>query len=139
MRAMGLDIGSVTVGVSLSDGLKMIASSYTVIRYENEDDALFKRIVDIIKEQEVDEVIVGMPYHMNGDFSEGCQRTRRFEEKIKELIDIKIVEVDERMSTVSAQNALLTFDVSRKKRKQVVDKVAATVILQSYLDRNSHF
>lgn len=137
MRAMGLDIGSVTVGVSLSDGLKMIASSYTVIRYEQENDELFQKIVDIIKEQEVDEIIVGMPYHMNGDFSLGCERTRRFEEKIKKLIDIKIVEIDERMSTVSAQNALLTFDVSRKKRKQVVDKVAATVILQSYLDRKS--
>lgn len=139
MRAMGLDIGSVTVGVSLSDGLKMIASSYTVIRYEQENEALFKQIVDIIKEQEVDEVVVGMPYHMNGDFSVGCERTRRFEEKIKELIDIKIIEIDERMSTVSAQNALLTFDVSRKKRKQVVDKVAATVILQTYLDRRSRF
>ena len=137
MRAMGLDIGSVTVGVSLSDGLKMIASSYTVIRYEQENEELFKKIVDIIKEEEVDEVIVGMPYHMNGDFSLGCERTRRFEEEIKKLIDIKIVEVDERMSTVTAQNALLSFDVSRKKRKQVVDKVAATVILQSYLDRKS--
>ena len=137
MRAMGLDIGSVTVGVSLSDGLKMIASSYTVIRYEVENDDLFKRIVDIIKEEEVDELIVGMPYHMNGDFSLGCERTRRFEEQIKKLIDIKIIEVDERMSTVTAQNALLSFDVSRKKRKQVVDKVAATVILQSYLDRKS--
>ena len=139
MRAMGLDIGSVTVGVSLSDGLKMIASSYTVIRYEVENDDLFKRIVDIIKEEEVDELIVGMPYHMNGDFSEGCQRSRRFIEKIKQLIDIKVVEIDERMSTVTANNALLAFDVSRKKRKQVVDKVAATVILQSYLDRNSRF
>ena len=137
MRAMGLDIGSVTVGVSLSDGLKMIASSYTVIRYEVENEELYQKIVDIIKEEEVDEVIVGMPYHMNGDFSVGCERSRRFIEGIKKLIDIKIVEIDERMSTVSAQNALLTFDVSRKKRKQVVDKVAATVILQSYLDRNS--
>ena len=137
MRAMGLDIGSVTVGVSLSDGLKMIASSYTVIRYEQENEELFQKIVNIIKEEEVDEVIVGMPYHMNGDFSLGCERTRRFEEQIKKLIDIKIIEVDERMSTVTAQNALLSFDVSRKKRKQVVDKVAATVILQSYLDRKS--
>ena len=139
MRAMGLDIGSVTVGVSLSDGLKMIASSYTVIRYEEENDDLFKKIVEIIKEEEVDEVIVGMPYHMNGDFSLGCERTRRFEDGIRKFIDIKFVEIDERMSTVSAHNALLTFDVSRKKRKQVVDKVAATVILQSYLDRNSRF
>ena len=137
MRAMGLDIGSVTVGVSLSDGLKMIASSYTVIRYEVENEDLYKKIVDIIKEEEVDEVVVGMPYHMNGDFSVGCERSRRFIEGIKKLIDVKIIEIDERMSTVSAQNALLTFDVSRKKRKQVVDKVAATVILQTYLDRNS--
>ena len=135
MRALGLDIGSVTVGIALSDGLKMIASSYTVIRYEHEDDNLFKQIVDIIKENEVDEVVVGMPYHMNGDFSLGCERTRRFEEKIKQLIDVKIIEIDERLSTVSAQNALLTFDVSRKKRKQVVDKIAASVILQTYLDR----
>ncbi len=137
MRAMGLDIGSVTVGVSLSDGLKMIASSYTVIRYEVENEDLYKKIVDIIKEEDVDEVVVGMPYHMNGDFSVGCERSRRFIEGIKKIIDVKVIEIDERMSTVSAQNALLTFDVSRKKRKQVVDKVAATVILQTYLDRNS--
>lgn len=134
-RAMGLDIGSVTVGVALSDQLKMIASSYKVIRYEIENDELFNEIVAIAKEREVDEIIVGMPYHMNGDFSLGCERTRRFEEKIKALCDIKIVEIDERMSTVSANNALLAFDVSRKKRKQVVDKVAASVILQTYLDR----
>lgn len=139
MRALGLDIGSVTVGVALSDGLKMIASSYTVIRYEVENDELYKKIVDIIKQEEVDEVIVGMPYHMNGDFSIGCERSKRFIENIKKLIDVKIVEVDERMSTISANNALLAFDVSRKKRKQVVDKVAATVILQTYLDKNSKF
>lgn len=134
MKAMGLDIGSVTVGIALSDGLKMIASAYSVIRYEQEDEKLFQQIVKIIDEEEVDELIVGMPYHMNGDFSQGCERTRRFEEEILKLKKIKIVEIDERMSTVSAQNALLTFDVSRKKRKQVVDKVAATIILQNYLD-----
>lgn len=134
MKAMGLDIGSVTVGIALSDGLKMIASAYSVIRYEQEDEKLFQQIVKIIDEEEVDELIVGMPYHMNGDFSQGCERTRRFEEEILKLKKIKIVEIDERMSTVSAQNALLTFDVSRKKRKQVVDKVAATIILQTYLD-----
>ena len=135
MKALGLDIGSVTVGIALSDSLKMFASAYSVIRYEEENDELFKQIVDIIKKEDVDVVVVGMPYHMNGDFSLGCERTRRFEEKIKQLIDIEIVEIDERMSTVTAQNALLAFDVSRKKRKQVVDKVAASVILQNYLDR----
>ena len=135
MKALGLDIGSVTVGIALSDSLKMFASAYSVIRYEEENDELFKQIVDIIKKEDGDVVVVGMPYHMNGDFSLGCERTRRFEEKIKQLIDIEIVEIDERMSTVTAQNAFLAFDVSRKKRKQVVDKVAASVILQNYLDR----
>lgn len=135
MKALGLDIGSVTVGIALSDSLKVFASAYSVIRYEEENDELFKQIVDIIKKEEVDVVVVGMPYHMNGDFSLGCERTRRFEEKIKQLINIEIVEIDERMSTVTAQNTLLAFDVSRKKRKQVVDKVAASVILQNYLDR----
>ena len=135
MRAMGLDVGSITVGVALSDALKMIASSYTVIRYEQENEELFQQIVNIIKEKDVDEVAIGMPYHMNGDFSEGCKRSERFIENILKLIDIKIIKIDERLSTVSANNALLQFDVSRKKRKQVVDKVAATVILQTYLDR----
>ena len=100
MRAMGLDIGSVTVGVALSDGLKMIANSYTVIRYEEENDALFNQIVNIIKEQEVDEVIVGMPYHMNGDFSVGCERTRRFEEKIKQL-EQKVKEQDQKIKDLN--------------------------------------
>ena len=95
MKALGLDIGSVTVGIALSDSLKMFASAYSVIRYEEENDDLFKQIVDIIKKEDVDVVVVGMPYHMNGDFSLGCERTRRFEEKIKQLIDIEIVEIDE--------------------------------------------
>ena len=135
MRSMGLDIGSVTVGIAMSDPLKMIASSYKVIRYEIENDDLFKEIVDIANQNEVDEIIVGMPYHMNGDFSEGCKRTRRFEDGISKYTKIPLIEVDERMSTVTAQKTLISFDVSRKKRHQVVDKVAATVILQSYLDR----
>lgn len=137
MRAMGLDIGSVTVGVALSDGLKMFASSYTVIRYEVENDEVIRQIVQIAKDQEVDVIVIGMPYHMNGDFSEGCERSRRFAKKINEQYPVKIVEMDERLSTVSAQKALLQFDVSRKQRKKVVDKVAATVILQNYLDRSS--
>jgi len=136
-RAIGLDIGSVTVGVALSDSLKMIASSYKVIRYQEENEELFKEIIDIINDQECDVIVVGMPYHMNGDFSEGCERTRRFEEALKKLTSLPIIEIDERLSTVSALNTLISFDVSRQKRKQVVDKVAATVILQTYLDKKS--
>ena len=135
MRAMGLDVGSVTVGIALSDPLKMIASSYTTLRYEVENDELFDSIVSIAKEKEVDLIVIGMPYHMNGDDSLGCERSRRFIKAIQARCDIKIAEMDERLSTVAAQNALIFQDASRKKRKQVVDKVAATIILQNYLDR----
>lgn len=138
MKAMGLDIGSVTVGVALSDSLKMIASAYTVLRYEVEDEDIIQRIIDIIDEKEVDEVVIGMPYHMNKDESEGCLRSKRFIDKILEKKNVKIIPMDERLSTVSAQRSLLEFDVSRKNRKKVVDKVAATIILQNYLDTKKY-
>ena len=134
MKAMGLDIGSVTVGVALSDSLKMIANAYTVIRYQEENEEVIQKIIDIINQNEVDEVIIGMPYHMNKDESEGCLRSKRFKEMILMKKEIKIIFMDERLSTVSAQRSLLNFDVSRKNRKKVVDKVAAAIILQNYLD-----
>lgn len=137
MKAMGLDIGSVTVGVALSDELKMIANAYTVIRYSEENDDLYKQIVDIANNNNVDLIVVGMPYHMNKDESEGCIRSKRFIENIQKLTNIKIVTMDERMSTMAAQRSLLSFDVSRKNRKKVVDKVAAALILQNYLDTKS--
>ena len=75
-----------------------------------------------------------MPYHMNKDESEGCQRSKRFKEAIEKKVNVKVILMDERLSTVSAQKSLLDFDVSRKKRKKIVDKVAAAIILQNYLD-----
>ena len=134
MKAMGLDIGSVTIGVALSDALKMIANAYTVIRYQKEGDEVIQQIVDIIVENEVDEIVIGMPYHMNKDESEGCLRSKRFKEVIEKKIKVKISFMDERLSTVSAQKSLIDFDLSRKKRKKIVDKIAATIILQNYLD-----
>lgn len=134
MKAMGLDIGSVTIGVALSDALKMIANAYTVIRYQTEGDEVIQQIVGIIVENEVDEIVIGMPYHMNKDESEGCLRSKRFKEAIEKKIKVKISFMDERLSTVSAQKSLIDFDLSRKKRKNIVDKIAATIILQNYLD-----
>lgn len=138
MRAMGLDVGSVTVGIALSDPLKMIASSYKVIRYEEENDALFQEIVKIAIENEVDTIVVGMPYLLNKDESESCQRSKRFIQKLQSFVAMPILAIDERFTTTSAQKALLTFDVKRKKRREVVDKVAAALILQNYLDTKCH-
>ncbi len=133
MRTIGLDIGSVTVGVALSDPLKMIASSYVVLRYTDENQVV-DEIIKIIQEKEVDDVCIGMPYHMNKDESEGCLRSKKFAQLIQQKIDIHIHFQDERLSTVAANRSLLTFDVRRKDRKKVVDKVAAAIILQNYLD-----
>ena len=84
MRTMGLDVGSVTVGIALSDPLKIIASSYDVLKYEVENTELFDKIISIAKNNDVDLIVVGMPYLLNKDKSESCQRSKRFIDKIKE-------------------------------------------------------
>ena len=83
MRTMGLDVGSVTVGIALSDPLKIIASSYDVLKYEVENTELFDKIISIAKNNDVDLIVVGMPYLLNKDKSESCQRSQRFIDKLK--------------------------------------------------------
>lgn len=134
MRTMGLDVGSVTVGIALSDPLKIIASSYDVLKYEVENTELFDKIISIAKNNDVDLIVVGMPYLLNKDKSESCQRSQRFIDKLKAYNYCDVVNFDERFSTKSAEQTLIKFDVSRKKRKQIIDKLAATIILQNYLD-----
>ncbi len=134
MRTMGLDVGSVTVGIALSDPLKIIASSYDVLKYEVENTELFDKIISIAKNNDVDLIVVGMPYLLNKDKSESCQRSQRFIDKLKAYKYCDVVSFDERFSTKSAEQTLIKFDVSRKKRKQIIDKLAATIILQNYLD-----
>ena len=134
MRTMGLDVGSVTVGIALSDPLKIIASSYDVLKYEVENTELFDKIISIAKNNDVDLIVVGMPYLLNKDKSESCQRSQRFIDKLKAYNYWDVVSFDERFSTKSAEQTLIKFDVSRKKRKQIIDKLAATIILQNYLD-----
>ena len=134
MRTMGLDVGSVTVGIALSDPLKIIASSYDVLKYEVENTEMFDKIISIAKNNDVDLIVVGMPYLLNKDKSESCQRSQRFIDKLKAYNYCDVVSFDERFSTKSAEQTLIKFDVSRKKRKQIIDKLAATIILQNYLD-----
>ena len=134
MRIMSLDVGSRTIGIACSDALLMTAQGIETIRRTSlEKD--FNRLQELIAEYEVHELVVGMPKNMNGTKGERAEKTEEFVEKMKEVIDLPVTYWDERLSTVMAERQLIAADVSRKKRKSVMDKMAAVVILQGYLDR----
>lgn len=131
---MSLDVGSRTIGIACSDALLMTAQGIETIRRTSlEKD--FNRLQELITEYEVHELVVGMPKNMNGTKGERAEKTEEFVEKMKEVIDLPVTYWDERLSTVMAERQLIAADVSRKKRKFVIDKMAAVVILQGYLDR----
>lgn len=134
MRIMALDVGSRTIGIACSDALLMTAQGIETIRrtpLEND----FNRLRELISEYEVHELVVGMPKNMNGTKGDRAEKTEEFVEKMKAVIDLPVTFWDERLSTVMAERQLIAADVSRKKRKGVIDKMAAVVILQGYLDR----
>ena len=134
MRIMSLDVGSRTIGIACSDALLMTAQGIETIRRTSlEKD--FNRLQELIAEYEVHELVVGMPKNMNGTKGERAEKTEEFVEKMKEVIDLPVSYWDERLSTVMAERQLIAADVSRKKRKSIIDKMAAVVILQGYLDR----
>lgn len=134
MRIMALDVGSRTIGIACSDALLMTAQGIeTILRTSLEND--FNRLRELISEYEVHELVVGMPKNMNGTKGDRAEKTEEFVEKMKAVIDLPVTFWDERLSTVMAERQLIAADVSRKKRKGVIDKMAAVVILQGYLDR----
>lgn len=134
MRIMALDVGSRTIGIACSDALLMTAQGIETIRRTSlEND--FNRLRELISEYEVHELVVGMPKNMNGTKGDRAEKTEEFVEKMKAVIDLPITFWDERLSTVMAERQLIAADVSRKKRKGIIDKMAAVVILQGYLDR----
>ena len=132
MRIMGLDVGDKTIGVALSDALGWTAQGLEVIRRSSLEKDL-KRLGEIIKEYEVEEILVGLPKNMNGTLGERANLTMEFGETLKEAFMLPVNFWDERLSTVEAERILIQGDMSRAKRKKVIDKMAASVILQSYL------
>ena len=132
-RVLGVDYGDVRIGLALSDLTKTIASPYETYTRQNLNKDL-QYLADLIKEKEVKVVVFGLPLNMDGSEGVRVEKTKKFALKLSELVDCKFEFVDERLSSVSAENILLSADVSRAKRKQVIDKLAATIILQEYLD-----
>jgi len=135
MRYLGLDLGSRTLGISISDNTGLIASSYKTIRHNEEYDRLLDEVVNIVKEKEIDGIVLGFPKNMNNTIGPKGELSKEFKEKLEKILDIPIYLQDERLSTKSATDLLITGNVRRKDRKKVVDSVAATIILQSFLDK----
>lgn len=136
MRILGLDVGDKTIGVAISDPLGFTAQGVTTIRRKNYtyDIEELKKICD---EYGVESIVSGLPKNMNGTLGPQGEKVLEFCERLKEALNIKIDMWDERLTTVAAHRAMLEADLSRAKRKKLVDKIAATYILQGYLDRIS--
>ncbi len=138
MRYLGLDLGSKTLGMALSDAFGLIASPYQVIRHNENYEQLLSEVKRVVEEKNVQEIVLGLPKNMNNTIGEKGNLSLLFKSQLEDLLKIPVHLQDERLTTVEAQNILLKQDASRKKRKQVIDEVAATIILQSYLDRKGN-
>ncbi|MCM1244506.1 MAG: Holliday junction resolvase RuvX [Roseburia sp.] len=136
MRIMGLDYGSVTVGVAVSDGLLLTAQPVEVIKRKSETKLrqTLARLEELIAEYEVEKIVLGYPKNMDNTLGERVERTNEFKEKLEQRTGLEVVMWDERLTTVSAMEVLKEGKVRRENRKNFVDKIAAVFILQGYLD-----
>ena len=137
MRIMGLDFGSKTVGVAVSDGLFLTAQGVEIIRRKDENKLrqTLARIEELIVEYEVEEIVLGLPKHMNGTEGVRVELTNEFKDKLERRTGLPVVMWDERLTTVAADKAMMEAGIRREHRKEYVDQIAATLILQGYLDR----
>ena len=136
MRYMGLDLGTKTLGISLSNGI--IASVYGTLRHNEEYDRIANEVKDLAIEKKIDVIVLGFPKNMNNTIGERAEITLKFKEKLEELTKLPVIMEDERLTSKVANDVLISADTSRKKRKERVDGMASVIILQSYLDRKGN-
>jgi len=137
MRVLALDAGEKRIGVAVSDPLGIIAQGVTVITRRDPETDL-NEIKRIIEEYKADSVVIGMPINMDGTKGKSAEKVNEFVEVLKGRLSIPVYTYDERLSTKESEKFLISANVSRKKRKQVIDKMAAQLILESYLERLKH-
>ena len=136
MRYLGFDLGTKSLGISISDKTRTIASTYKTLRFESEDyDSIFPLIKEIVEEENISKIVLGLPKNMNNSLGFRSIETIEFKEKLEKYLNIEVVLQDERLTTIQANNYMLEADISRKKRKQKKDELAANIILQTYLDK----
>ncbi|RIA78306.1 putative Holliday junction resolvase [Anaeroplasma bactoclasticum] len=138
MKYIGLDLGSRTLGVAISDEMGILARAYDTFRFRDDDyDKAISYTIDVCKKENVNTIVLGLPKHMNGDEGIRAQISFDFKAKIEELSNIKVILMDERLTTVIVDKAMIEANVRRKDRHQKKDEMAAVVILQNYLDKKS--
>lgn len=139
MRYLGLDLGSKTLGISISDTTNTIASVYTTLRF-SEDNNLdtLDELKKIIEENNITALVLGLPKNMNNTLGPRALITLEYKEKLEQELNIEVILYDERLTSVISNNVLIDADISRKKRKKKVDGMAAVIILQGYLDRRNN-
>jgi putative Holliday junction resolvase len=139
MRTMGLDLGSKTLGVAVSDAMGWTAQGLETIKInEATKDFGMKRLGEIIKEYEVSKIVLGFPKNMNGTVGPRGEASQDFAKYLEKKFKLPVFLWDERLTTMAAERVLLEADVSRSKRKKVIDKMAAVMILQGFLDRQTN-
>ena len=136
MRYLGLDLGSRTLGMAVSDSLGMFASSYKIVRHEEEYERLIDDVIETVNEKKIEAIVLGLPKNMNNTIGPKGELSFQFKKMLEEKLNIPVYLEDERLTTRQAESILIKNDTSRKKRKKVIDSMAATIILQSYLDKN---
>ena len=136
MKYLGLDLGTRSLGLSISDLTHTIASTYKTIRYEENDyDYLLQELKKIIEQEKIGKLVLGLPKNMNNTIGESAERCLNFKKLLEDNLKIQVEMQDERLTTVEAHNYMIEANMSRKKRKQKIDSLAANIILQTYLDR----
>lgn len=134
MRYLGLDLGTKTLGVAISDKTGTIASFLKVIQFPSEDyENALNEVLKIVEEYNINKIALGFPKNMNNSCGFASLRSLKFKESLESKLDIPIILIDERLTTVEAENLLINSDIKRKKRKKVIDGVAATIILDTLL------
>ena len=137
MRYLGLDLGTKTLGVAISDKTNQIATSLKTIFY-NDVNVLLNELGTIIKDNNISALVLGFPKNMNNSIGKRGEATLEFKKILEERFSLNVILIDERLSTVEAESVLINASLSRKKRKKVVDSLAATIILDTYLRRINH-
>lgn len=136
MRYLGLDLGTKSLGISISDRTNVVASTYKTIYFNDKDyDSLLEPLKEIVQEEEISKIVLGLPKNMNNSLGFRSLETIDFQKKLENYLNIKVELQDERLTTIEAEHYMLQADLSRKKRKQKKDQLAANIILQSYLDK----
>lgn len=139
MRYLGIDLGSKTVGLAMSDTTLTIASTYKTIIFKDEDyNSTINEIKDIIKEYNITKIILGLPKNMNNTLGERAEITLKYKELLEKSTDLPVIMFDERLTSVISNSILIEADMSRKKRKKKVDSIAAQIILQDYLNKEKN-